>query len=137
MIRTYTEMLAIPSFEDRYKYLRLFGAVGEDTFGFDRIFNQMFYRSSEWKRMRRDIIVRDNGCDLAHPDRPIQYEPIFIHHLNPIRLEDIEDKTEYLLNPEYLVCCRRQTHQAIHYGDISLTENGVADRAPNDTCPWR
>lgn len=137
MTRTYSELVSIPSFEERYQYLRLLGAVGEETFGFDRIFNQMFYRSGEWKRVRKQIILRDNGCDLAFPGREIRYEPIIIHHLNPITIDDIQEKTDYLLNPEYLICCRDKMHRAIHYGDESLLNLNAVERRPNDTCPWR
>ena len=137
MTRTYSELISIPSFEERYQYLRLFGAVGDETFGFDRIFNQMFYRSREWKRVRKQIILRDNGCDLAFPEREIRYEPIIIHHLNPITIDDIQEKTDYLLNPEYLICCRDKTHRAIHYGDESLLNLNTVERRLNDTCPWR
>lgn len=137
MTRTYTELMTLSDFEDRYRYLRLTGSVGEDTFGFDRIFNQLFYRSAEWKRVRREVILRDNGCDLAHSDHPILYEPILIHHMNPISIDDIRENTDYLLDTEYLICCRKKTHNAIHYGDETLLRNGVAERTPNDTCPWR
>lgn len=137
MKKTYSELITMGSFEDRYEYLRLFGAVGEDTFGFDRMFNQMFYRSAEWKRLRKAIILRDSGCDLAVSDHEILYEPIIIHHLNPISMDDIRGETEYLLNPEYLICCRSSTHRAIHYGGIESISTKTIERKPNDTCPWR
>ena len=137
MMKTYTELCQYSTYADRVEYLMMRGRVGKDTFGVDRIFNQMFYRSGEWKRIRKQIILRDNGCDLAFPEREIRYEPIIIHHLNPITIDDIQEKTDYLLNPEYLICCRDKTHRAIHYGDESLLNLNTVERRPNDTCPWR
>ena len=136
MIRTYRELIQIPTFEERFEYLKLNGAVGQDTFGFDRYVNQKFYRSREWKRLRDEIIVRDNGCDLAIEDREI-FGRIIIHHMNPIRIEDIIDSTDLLLDPEYMVCVAHNTHNAIHYGDASLLPKGPIERRPYDTCPWR
>ena len=137
-IRTYTELSQLASFEDRFKYLQLNGSVGKDTFGFDRIFNQRFYRSYEWKRVRDYVIVRDNGCDLGVEDRIItRDQKIFIHHMNPIALEDIEKCTEILLDPEYLITTIFSTHNAIHYGDESLLVKEPIVRSKNDTCPWR
>lgn len=135
-IRTYSELISLPTFEERYKYLRLYGKVGIDTFGFDRIFNQMFYRSNEWKHVRSKIITRDNACDLALPGYELQ-DRIFIHHMNPITIDDIRDATEYLMNPEYLVVVSISTHNAIHYGKSNLYELVSRERTPNDTCPWR
>lgn len=137
MKKTYSELILLPTFEERYKYLKLDGHVGEDTFGFDRYLNQAFYRSTEWKRIRREIIVRDNGCDLAHPDREI-VGPIYIHHINPISMKDLTDQTDYLRDPENLVCVSYNTHQAIHYGSTELlTPTELVERRPNDTCPWK
>lgn len=135
-IRTYSELITLPTFEERFRYLKLDGAVGQDTFGFDRIFNQRFYKSREWKRVRDIVIARDMGCDLGIEDREI-YGNIIIHHLNPISLEDLENHTDYLLNPEYLICTTHATHNAIHYGDESLLVTAPIVRTKNDTCPWR
>ena len=136
-IKTYTELSKIPSFIERYRYLKLQGSVGTDTFGYDRYLNQQFYKSKEWKRVRDEVIIRDNGCDLGVDDRDINTR-IFIHHMNPISKRDIMESSEYLLDPEYLICVSKQTHDAIHYGDEQLLYvNEVIERSPNDTCPWR
>lgn len=137
MIRTYSELITFPTFEERFEYLKLNGSVGSATFGFDRAINQAFYRSSEWKSIRNKIIVRDNGCDLGIEDRMIGYK-IIIHHMNPIRINDITDATEYLTNPEFLICVSDTTHNAIHYGNADLLiPSTITERKPNDTCPWR
>lgn len=136
MIRTYTELCLISDYEARYRYLKLRGRIGDETFGFDRIFNQMFYRSGEWQRVRRDIIVRDCGCDMGVSGHEIGGQ-IVVHHLNPIYINDIRNSTEYLLNPEYLICVSENTHKAIHYGDESLIDRPLVERRPNDTCPWK
>lgn len=135
-IRRYSELQRLSTFEERYNYLRLRGRVGQDTFGFDRVFNQMFYQSKEWKHTRHEIIVRDNGCDLGVEGYDI-YGPIIIHHMNPISLDDIRDATEYLLNPEYLIATTDRTHKAIHYGDESLLLKAPIERSRFDTCPWK
>lgn len=136
IIRTYSELILLPTFEERFEYLRLNGRVGTDTFGFDRIFNQMFYQSKEWKTIRDAIIVRDYGCDLGLEGYEI-YGKIIIHHLNPISLKDIENVTDYLLNPEYLITTAHSTHNAIHYGDKNLIPKAPIERRKNDTCPWK
>ena len=135
-IRTYSELIAIPTFEERFEYLQLNGNVGAETFGYDRVFNQRFYSSLEWKRLRDEIIFRDNGCDLGILDRRIMGK-IFIHHMNPIMLEDIRESSEFLLNPEYLICMSFETHNAIHYGDENLLFKAPIERKQYDTCPWR
>lgn len=135
-IRTYSELIQLPTFEERFRYLRLKGIVGEDTFGFDRYMNQIFYRSQRWKEIRDAVIIRDNGCDLGIPGREI-YGKITIHHMNPIRLSDIEHESAYLLNPEYLISVTHNTHNAIHYGDENLLIKPPVERSKNDTCPWR
>lgn len=135
-IKSYSELITLPTFEERYNYLRLNGIIGEDTFGFDRYLNQIFYRSSKWKRIRDQVIVRDNGCDLGIEDRAI-YGKIIIHHMNPITIQDIERESAFLLNPEYLICTTLNTHNAIHYGDERLLVLGPVERTKNDTCPWR
>ena len=135
-IRTYLELITLSTFEERYKYLQLSSSIGEETFGFDRYLNQNFYRSKEWKRIRDFVIIRDNGCDLGVEDRTI-HGKIIIHHMNPIRTKDIRDVSDYLLNPEYLICTTHQTHNAIHYGDENLLVRNPIERTANDTCPWR
>ena len=135
-IRTYSELIQLPTFEERFRYLRLKGSVGKETFGFDRYLNQNFYRSSAWKRVRDQVIVRDNGCDLGIDDRII-YGKILIHHMNPINDEDILNMADILLNPEYLICVTLDTHNAIHYGDDDLLIKEPVARFKNDTCPWK
>ena len=135
-IRTYSELILLPTFEERFKYLQLNGCVGDDTFGFDRYINQNFYKSADWKRIRDQIIIRDNGCDLALEGYEI-YGRILIHHMNPITVKDVELSTEYLMNPEYLICVTHNTHNAIHYGDEKLLMKGPVVRTKNDTCPWK
>lgn len=136
VIRTYSELIKLPTFEERYRYLRLGGRVGEDTFGFDRYLNQLFYKSDEWLARRDEIIIRDNGCDLGIEGREI-FGRILIHHMNPIRVKDIIDRTDYLLNPEYLICTVKNTHDAIHYGNEETLILVPPERTKNDTCPWR
>ena len=135
-IRTYSELIKIPTFKDRFEYLRLDGKVGEETFGFDRYLNQIFYKSQEWKAARDFVIIRDKGCDLAMEGHEI-FGRILVHHMNPIRIEDIANRSKYLLDPEYLICTIKNTHDAIHYGDGSLLITGPIERTKNDTCPWR
>ena len=135
-IRTYSELIQLPTFEDRFDYLRLDGVVGKDTFGFDRYLNQQFYRSSEWKRIRNQVIVRDNGCDLGIDEYEI-HGRILIHHMNPISIEDLQHMSDFLMNSEYLICVSHRTHNAIHYGDESLIVTAPIERSQNDTCPWR
>lgn len=136
IIRTYSELITLPTFEERYRYLKLGGRVGEETFGFDRYINQIFYQSDEWKSIRDFVIVRDGGCDLGMPDREI-HTRILVHHMNPIRQEDILRRSKFLLDPEYLICTIKNTHDAIHYGDESLLILTPIERTKNDTCPWR
>lgn len=136
-IRRYSELCKLKTFEGRFEYLRLDGQVGKDTFGFDRIFNQRFYTSTEWRRIRDHVIIRDNGCDLGVEGHEIYGNRIIIHHLNPISLEDIERQSAYLLDPEFLITTIHSTHNAIHYGDESLLIRAPIERSKNDTCPWR
>lgn len=135
-IRTYSELITIATFEERFKYLQLKGSVGKDTFGYDRYLNQLFYQTIEWKRLRRDLIIRDCGCDLGVEGYEI-HGRIIIHHMNPITKEDLLDRTDYLMNPEYLICTTHSTHNAIHYGDESLLVIAPIVRSKNDTCPWK
>jgi len=134
--RRYSELIQLPTFEERFQYLQLKGVVGKETFGFDRYLNQSFYRSVAWKRVRDQVIIRDNGCDLGMEDRMIGNR-ILIHHMNPIKDKDIIDLTDILLNPEYLICVSHQTHNAIHYGDEGLLVKAPIIRTKNDTCPWK
>lgn len=136
IIKTYSELITLPTFEERYRYLRLEGAVGVDTFGFDRIFNQRFYTSTEWRRVRDEVIIRDNGCDLGMPGHEIAGK-IIIHHINPISLDDLDRHADILLNPEYLITTMHATHNAIHYGDERLLITTPIERSKNDTCPWK
>lgn len=135
-IRTYSELIRLPTFEERYRYLRIAGKVGEDTFGFDRYLNQIFYRSQEWKSVRNYVILRDGGHDLGIEDREIVGR-IIVHHMNPIRPEDILQRKDVLLDPEYLISSMDSTHNAIHYGDESLLILAPVERRKNDTCPWK
>lgn len=135
-IKTYSELIRLPTFEERFRYLKLGGRVGEETFGFDRWLNQRFYKDPAWLRVRDEVIIRDNGCDLAIPDREIATR-ILVHHMNPITKRDILDRSDLLLNPEYLICTIKRTHDAIHYGDESILIPETLDRKPNDTCPWK
>ena len=136
--RTYSELITLPTFKERYEYLRLGGRVGEETFGFDRYLNQAFYKSDEWLSVRNYVIIRDYGCDLAMPDREIPNGVrILVHHMNPLTIDDVIHKSKYLLDPEYLICTIKNTHDAIHYGDDSILIRNPVERRANDTCPWR
>ena len=136
IFRTYSELSRLQTFDERFDYLQLNGVVGKDTFGFDRYFNQLFYRSKEWKHVRNIVIIRDNGCDLGCEGHDI-YDKILIHHMNPISIEDINKSSDILLNPEFLICTSQQTHNAIHYGDKSQLIKEPLIRTPGDTCPWK
>jgi hypothetical protein len=136
MIRTYSELSTFKTFKERYEYLRLDGEIGVETFGFDRYLNQIFYRSDEWKHIRNQVIIRDNGCDLGLNGYEI-HGKILIHHMNPISVEDIIKRSDILLDPEYLISTVLNTHNAIHYGDDSLLVDMPVERSKNDTCPWR
>lgn len=138
--KTYSELIQLPTYEQRLDYLLLHGSVGSDTFGFDRYINQKFYRSTEWKRIRDEVIVRDNGCDLGIPDRPI-IGKIYVHHMNPLRVEDIEESTENLLDPNNLICVSFDTHNIIHYGvgksSRDILGPAQIERKKGDTCLWK
>lgn len=135
-IKTYSELITFPTFRERYDYLRIGGIVGEDTFGFDRYLNQVFYKSKEWLEIRDTVIIRDFGCDLGVTGREINGR-ILIHHMNPITKADILERSEYLLNPEYLISTTKRTHDAIHYGSYESLCDAIIERTKNDTCPWR
>ena len=137
MSRTYSELITLPTFEERYRYLRLDGKVGEETFGFDRYMNQKFYQTDAfWRSLRQRIIIRDNGCDLGVEGREI-HGRILIHHINPITIDDILRRSDLLYDPENLICTIKNTHDAIHYGDEKLLFSEPIIRTKNDTCPWR
>lgn len=135
-MRTYSELILLPTFEERFEYLKLDSRVGEATFGFERYLNQNFYHSYEWKQIRRDVILRDNGCDLGVEGYDI-FGPIIVHHMNPVTSNDIVLATKELMNPEFLISTRLETHNALHFGDISLLNNRPIERRPGDTCPWK
>ena len=136
MLRCYTDLIQLKTFKERYDYLRLGGIVGQDTFGFDRYLNQKFYHSPEWKRIRRDVIIRDQGRDLGMEGYELQNN-VFVHHMNPISPKDLIDVPDSIMNPEYLICVSKQTHDAIHFGDASLLPQLPNERTPNDMCPWK
>ena len=128
--------MKLRTFRERFEYLKLGGLVGEETFGFERYLNEQFYHSMEWKRIRDQGIARDLGCDLAMEGYEI-HEQILIHHMNPITVADIRHSTEFLVNPDYLICVTKNTHTAIHYGDASMLITQPIERTPNDTSPWK
>ena len=134
--KRYSELTTIPTYEERFKYLQLKGAVGDDTFGYDRYLNQILYNSPEWKRLRNQIIIRDNGRDLGCEGYEI-YGRILIHHMNPITVEDIVSRDPIVFDPENLICVSHNTHNAIHYGDENLLITAPIERSKNDTCPWK
>lgn len=134
-IRTYSELIRLKTFEERFKYLKLSGEVGSTTFGFDRYLNQALYRSPEWRKVRREIIVRDNGCDLGVEGYDI-FGKIIIHHMNPIEVDDILNRKHYIMDPEYLICVTSNTHNAIHYSDESILPIIPIERKPGDTTLW-
>lgn len=135
-IRTYSELITIPTFEERFEYLKLNGSVGLETFGHDRYLNQILYNSPEWRRFRPEIIVRDNGCDLACEGYEI-FGKILIHHINPITAKDILNRNPKVFDPENVITTVHNTHNAIHYGDENLLITAPIERSRNDTCPWR
>ena len=135
MIRCYSELIRLPTFEERYEYLKLSGVVGESTFGFDRYINQVFYRSAKWRKARDQVIIRDAGCDLAMLGYEI-LDRIIVHHMNPISLSDIEEEADWIFDPEYLICVSHRTHEAIHFGDANLLPKLYAPRQPGDTTLW-
>ena len=135
-IRTYSELSKLSTFEERFEYLKIGGTVGHETFGYDRYMNQIFYTSQRWKKIRDKLIVRDNACDLGIDGRDIPGR-IIIHHMNILTLDDIVNESEFLIDPEFLICTCHSTHNAIHYGDKNLLILDPIERSKNDTCPWR
>lgn len=135
--RSYKELSRLSTFQEKYEYLRLQGKVGKETFGFDRYLNQALYSSVEWKRFRRHVIIRDNGCDLGDPDRPIIGDRIIIHHINPLTIDDLENRTDAIFDLNNVICTSYNTHQAIHFSDESLLPHDPIERRPGDTCPWK
>lgn len=136
MIKCYSDLIKIEKFEDRFDYLKLDSLVGLETFGFDRHINQILYTSSEWRKFRRDIIIRDGSCDLAHPDYQLD-KYIIIHHINPLTVKDIETRRSVIFDPENVVCTSHRTHNAIHYGNKGQLPKDPIERSMNDTCPWK
>lgn len=136
MIRRYSELISYKTFKERYNYLKLNGQVGLDTFGLDRYLNQTLYRSYKWRKVRDQVIIRDDGCDLAMDGYDI-FGKIIVHHMNPLTLEQIEEDDNDIYNPEFLICVSHITHNAIHYGDENLLPRLPVERSANDTCPWK
>lgn len=136
MIKTYTELSKLKTFEERFAYLAEGGLIGDRTFGGSRYINQNFYRSKEWKQIRDSVIIRDRGFDLGIDGRPI-HGIVIVHHMVPLKIEDIMYQTPFLIDPEYMICTSHQTHNAIHYGSLETAPSDYVPRSPNDTCPWR
>lgn len=136
MIKTYSELIRFKTLEERYRYLRIGGRVGEETFGFDRWMNQVFYKDPRWRDIRDEVITRDNGCDLGLEGYDI-HGKIFVHHMNPVTKDDILYNFDSLLNPEFLISTSKRTHDAIHYGNEDLLPQSPIVRTRNDTCPWK
>lgn len=134
-IRTYSELARLQTFEERFKYLALRGSVGRATFGFERWVNQSFYRSAQWRRVRDQVILRDNGCDLAFPNHEI-HERLIVHHMNPMTVDEIVDGEDLILDPEVLITTQHRTHNALHYGDFDLLPKPMVERRPGDTKLW-
>lgn len=135
-MRTYSELSKLKTFEERFKYLMIGGAVGSETFGFDRYLNQALYNSPEWKKVRNEVIIRDNGCDLGIEGYEINKRAL-IHHMNPITMKQVIDRDPDIFNPEYLITTVHDTHNAIHYGDESILRNYIpVERKPGDTRLW-
>lgn len=136
IIRTYSELITLPTFEERFQYLKLGGTVGKETFGYDRYLNQILYHSPEWRSIKDYVITRDGANDLGVPGYEI-YDRIYVHHMNPLVVKDILERSKFVLDPEYLICTRFSTHQSIHYGDDNIARNAIIERKRNDTCPWK
>ena len=135
-IKTYSELISLPTFKDRFEYLKIGGVIGAETFGYDRYLNQILYRSEEWRKFRREIIIRDDGKDLACEDYEVDLRAI-VHHINPITVEDVLNRDPKIFDPENVITTSLNTHNAIHYGDESLLILEPIERSMNDTCPWK
>ena len=135
-IKTYSELISLPTFKERFEYLKIGGTVGKETFGYDRYLNQILYRSDEWRKFRRDIIIRDNGKDLACYDYDI-FGKVLVHHIDPITVEDVLNRHPKICDPENVISTSLNTHNAIHYGDENLLILEPIERTMNDTCPWK
>lgn len=135
--KSYHEAMLIPDFTERYEYLKVTGAVGDPTFGSHRYLNQLLYKMPEWRKIRNDVIIRDNGCDLGHPDFELGDQPAYIHHINPITIDDILERRTCVFNLDNLITASFRTHQAIHYGSADQIPKILVERKPYDTCPWR
>lgn len=135
-IRRYSELIQLPTFLERFNYLKLGGSVGAETFGFDRYLNQVFYHSGDWADAKQSVIIRDNGCDLGIPDHDGE-ERLIVHHMNPISEEDIYLRRDWILDPEFLITTFHNTHNAIHFSNEKILPSGLIVRYPNDTCPWK
>lgn len=135
-MKTYSEAISIQTYLERFRYLQIGGKIGDETFGYDRYLNQTLYRTAEWKRFRREIIVRDNGCDLACDGYEIVGN-ILVHHINPITIDDVLNRDPKIFDPENVISTCLNTHNAIHYGDESLLITEPVERTPFDTCPWK
>ena len=133
-IKTYEELSRLKTFDERFRYLVIGGTIGEETFGYDRWLNQRFYTSEEWKRLRRQVIIRDEGCDIGIPGMEIG-DHLIVHHMIPVTKLDVLSHSQALINPDFLICTSLKTHNALHYGDLSILEPFI-ERRPNDTCPW-
>lgn len=136
MILRYRDIRPLKTIQERYEYLRLGGQVGASTFGFDRYLNQAFYKSKEWRQARNDVILRDDACDLGIEGYDI-FKGLVVHHMNPITIDDIVQRKDYIFDPEFLICVSDRTHKAIHYGDAGLLPKEPVQRRSGDTCPWR
>lgn len=137
IIKSYSELITLPTFEERLRYLQTDSQVGIETFGFDRYINQVLYNSKEWKLFKRDMVIRDHGCDLAVIGYYIEFEPIILHHINPLSIEDITEKRDCVFDPENVICTRHKTHNRIHYSENERMIKEFVERKPNDMCPWR
>lgn len=135
-VRTYSELITLETFEERFNYLKLCGRVGDTTFGSNRLLNQILYKDKEWRKLRDDIILRDAGCDLGIPGREI-FGPISVHHINPITVEDVINRAFKVFDPNNLICTSDLTHKAIHYSDENILMKDPIVRTKNDTCPWK
>lgn len=135
-IKSYSTVILLPTLEERFNHLKLSGKVGAETFGYDRYLNQILYHDPEWRRIRNDVIIRDNGCDLGVEDYEIKGR-ILVHHINPITIDDVKLRRYCVFDLDNLICTSHDTHNAIHYGDVNLLPKNPIERKPNDTCPWR